>query len=163
VGRSPACKPLYAMTHTRNKIHFTIGQPENGWVKIKLGIEDFELEFFASNIPEDPLGKLYESLIILSSSVDTTCKISWNLEPNYYHFEIDKQNSNYTLKIYKSKNEKSTAEIIMKVDGDFNDILKPIYRGLRKFESFDINENDWKKIPNSKMEKLKSVFKDKVN
>lgn len=151
------------MSHTRKKIHFDIGQPESGWVKIKLSIADFELEFFASNIPEDPLENLYESLIILCSSVKTTCKISWHLEPNYYHFEIDKHTSNYTLKIKKSKNEKSTEKLIIRVEGDYNELLKPIYRGLRKFGSFDINEKDWKKIPNSKMEKLKSVFKDNVN
>src|SRR5690554_2067302 len=46
------------------KIELNLGNPKNGWLPIELKSAEFELEFIASNIPENPTDKLCESLIL---------------------------------------------------------------------------------------------------
>uniref|UniRef100_UPI00235227AE hypothetical protein n=1 Tax=Maribacter polysiphoniae TaxID=429344 RepID=UPI00235227AE len=73
------------MTKPR-KIELNLGNPKNGWLPIALKSSEFELEYNASNIPENPTDKLCESLILALNGIET--KICWNLEPGCYFFEL---------------------------------------------------------------------------
>ncbi|REG87273.1 hypothetical protein [Winogradskyella sediminis] len=63
------------MTKPR-KIELNLGNPKNGWLSIELKSAEFELEFNASNIPENPTDKLCESLILAVNGIDT--EICWS-------------------------------------------------------------------------------------
>ena len=68
------------------KIELNLGNPINGWLPIELKSADFELEFSASNIPENPTDKLCESLILAVNGIES--EICWNMEPECYFFEL---------------------------------------------------------------------------
>ena len=60
------------------------GEPKDGWLPTKLTSDEFQLEFNASRIPENPIEGLCESLVLVMNGVESECE--WNLEPEKYIF-----------------------------------------------------------------------------
>lgn len=139
-----------------------IGPPQNSWVRVALKLDDFELNFVASNIPENPVEKLAESLILLAAGDKGSTVVTWNLEPNCCHFEISAYSRDTIgLRIFESVSESMQGKEILVALGSFNEILRPFYRSVKLFESLNQSENDWVKIPKSTLNKLTAIFKDR--
>ncbi|MGG5486990.1 hypothetical protein [Gaetbulibacter sp. PBL-D1] len=139
------------MTKPR-KIELNLGSPKNGWLPIGLKSEDFELEFNTSNIPENPTDKLCETLILVMDGIKT--EICWNLEPERYFFELKQIGKRIELNILKSDGISESRNLIYKLTGDFESVILPMYRSLKKFNTLEFNKADWKKIDQSKLNKL---------
>ena len=60
-----------------SKIKLTFEIPKNGWLTASLKSSDFELDFITSDIPENPIDKLCESLILALNGIES--EIFWNL------------------------------------------------------------------------------------
>lgn len=148
------------LTNTQ-KIKLNLGKPKSGWLPIELKFVDFGLEFIASNIPENPTDQLCESLILATNGVKT--EICWNLEPEYYFFELEPFGKNINLSITKSDGLTDSRNLIYKVIGDFESLILPMYRSLRKFSTLEFNKTDWTKIDQIKLNKLTVLVADKKN
>lgn len=146
------------MTKTR-KIELNLGNPKNGWLPIELKSTDFELEFNASNIPENPTDKLCESLILAVNGIET--EICWNLEPECYFFELKQSGKEIELNISKSGGITENRNLIYKLTGDFESVILPMYRSLKKFNTLEFDKADWKKIDQEKLNKLTELVKSK--
>jgi len=134
------------------KIELHLGNPKNGWLPIELKSEEFELEFNASNIPENPTDKLCESLILAVNGIET--EICWNLEPECYFFELKQSGKEIELNISKSGGITENQSLIYKLNGDFQSMILPMYRSLKKFNTLEFDKTDWKKIDQSRLNKL---------
>lgn len=134
------------------KIELNLGNPINGWLPIELKSMDFELEFNASNIPENPTDKLCESLILTVNGIET--EICWNLEPECYFFELKQRGKEIELNISKSGGITENRNLIYKLTGDFESVILPMYRSLKKFNTLEFDKADWKKIDQEKLNKL---------
>jgi hypothetical protein len=143
------------------KIELNLGNPKNGWLPIELKSADFELEFNASNIPENPTDKLCESLILAMNGIET--KICWNLEPECYFFELKSIEKEIDLIISKSVGIKETRNLIYKLTGDFESVILPMYRSLKKFNTLEFDKVDWNKINQEKLNKLTELIKERKN
>lgn len=139
------------MTNPR-KIELNLGNPKAGWLPIELKSGDFELEINTSNIPENPTDKLCESLILAMDGIET--EICWNLEPECYFFELKHSGKEIELNISKSGRIKGNRNLIYKLTGDFESVILPMYRSLKKFNTLEFDKADWKKIDQSKLNKL---------
>ncbi len=148
------------MTKPR-KIELNLGNPKSGWLPIELKTADFELEFNASNIPENPTDKLCESLILAINGIET--EVCWNLEPESYFFELKQIGKGIELNISKSGGITENRNLIYKLNGDFESVILPMYRSLKKFSTLEIDKADWEKIDQIELNKLTELVIDRKN
>ena len=148
------------MTKTK-KIELQLGNPKNGWLPAKLKSNDFELEFNASNIPENPTDKLCESLILSLNGIET--EICWNLEPECYFFELKQSGKNINLNISNSSGITKNRNLVYKLTGDFESVILPMYRSLKKFNTLEFDKADWNKIDQAKLNKLTELVTERKN
>ncbi|MCP4053349.1 MAG: hypothetical protein GY739_09810 [Mesoflavibacter sp.] len=139
------------------KIELNLGNPKNGWLPIELKSMDFELEFNASNIPESPTDKLCESLILAMNGIET--EIFWNLEPECYFFELKQIRNGIELNISKSGGITENRNLIYELTGNFESVILPMYRSLKKFNTLEFDKTDWKEIDQKKLNKLTELVK----
>ena len=144
-----------------NKLELTFGNPKNGWLQTNLKIVDFELEFITSDIPENPIDKLCESLILAMNRIET--EICWNLEPECYFFELRQNEKDINLIISKSGGITENRKLIYKQVGDFKSMILPMYRSLKKFNTLEFDNSDWKNIDNAKLNKLTELVTERKN
>ena len=144
-----------------NKLKLTFGNPKNGWLQTNLKIVDFELEFITSDIPENPIDKLCESLILAMNRIET--EICWNLEPECYFFELRQNEKGINLIISKSGGITENRKLIYKQVGDFKSMILPMYRSLKKFNTLEFDNSDWKNIDNAKLNKLTELVTERKN
>lgn len=118
---------------------------------------DFELEFNASNIPESPTDKLCESLILAMNGIET--EIFWNLEPECYFFELKQIRNGIELNISKGGGITENRNLIYELTGNFESVILPMYRSLKKFNTLEFDKTDWKEIDQKKLNKLTELVK----
>ena len=148
------------MTKPR-KIELNLGNPKNGWLPIELKSMDFELEFIASNIPEIPTDKLCESLILALNGIET--EICWNLEPECYFIELKPSGKEIDIIISKSGGITKNRNLIYELNGNFESVILPMYRSLKRFNTLEFDKADWKKIDKIKLNKLTELILDRKN
>ncbi len=142
-------------------MELNLGNPRNGWIQTTFKSADFELKFIASNIPENPIDKLCESLILLLNGIAT--ELCWNLEPECYFFALEPSGKQINLIISKSSKTSETPNLIFELIGDFKSVILPMYRSLKKFNTLEFNETDWTKIDQTKLDKLTELIVERKN
>ncbi|MCK7589988.1 hypothetical protein M0G43_05325 [Subsaxibacter sp. CAU 1640] len=141
------------------KLNFEI--PKNGWLPTSLRYSDLELNFSASNIPENPTDKLCESLILALNGIKT--ETLWNLEPECYFFELKPNKKGIDFVISKSGGITENRNLIYELTGDFESVILPMYRSLKKFSTLEFDKADWKKIDKIKLNKLTELVTERKN
>jgi hypothetical protein len=139
-----------------NLISVTFGIPKHGWLPVKFQDQDFQLDFDASDVLNDPIEELYDAITKIQ---DNECRqITWWLEPGAYFFDIEKQGRNITLIIRETvdlHNDKAEKEVIHTISGDDSRIIKPLQDALKTFCSFPYDEDQWPyKLDKNKIETL---------
>ncbi|WJJ96577.1 hypothetical protein [Algibacter luteus] len=143
------------------KIELKFGNPKNGWLPIGLKSQDFELEFNASNIPENPVDKLCESLILVMNGMEK--EICWNLEPECYFFKLKSSRKGIDFIISKSGGIIENRNLIYELNGNFESVILPIYRSLKKFSTLEFDKTDWEEIDQIKLNKLTKLITERKN
>lgn len=143
------------MKKTKN-IQLNLGHPKNGWIPVKLKFPDFELNFMASNIPEDPIEKLCEVLILTLNGIET--ELCWNLEPKCYFFNLKPNRNKIHFTVLQNERIKEKHNLIYEFLGDFESVVLPMYRGLKKFTAFEVDKTNWAKINSIKINKLTKLI-----
>ena len=89
----------------------------------------------------------------------------FNIEPHNYIFNLDKDQKNYQFKIVflsesidRFGSTTINKKVVFKKVGDFEEIVLPLYRSLKKFTTLYYKVSDWKKIESSKIEKLDKII-----
>ncbi|RYC51508.1 hypothetical protein [Flagellimonas olearia] len=141
------------------KLKLVFGNPENGWLPTELKFGDFELNFSASNIPENPINKLCSSLILALNGIES--EIIWNLEPQYYIFEFRPRTRDISILISKSEDITEYRNPVYELAGDYESIILPIYRGIKKFNALESDKVDWAKVDQIRLKKLTKLIKER--
>ena len=142
-------------------MRLNIGKPKNGWIPIEFNSTAFKLEFNASNIPEIPTDKLCESLILALNGIIT--EICWNLEPECYFFELKPSENKINLIISKSGGITKNRDVVYELTTDFESVILPLYRSLKKFSTLEFNKADWTKLDQTKLNKLTKLVTERKN
>lgn len=113
--------------------------PVNGWLPVSISYQNIKEVFHASSVPVDPIFQLTE---ILGSAVGGNGgEVWWHLEPAGYYLNIHSEKNEFIVKLEYSENSKNiNREVIFEYKGGFNEIIVPIWRSLRKFQSYHNKE-----------------------
>jgi len=141
------------------KIEFNLGQPISGWIPVYFKSGDFVLEFTSSKVPENPTDKLCESLILIASGVES--EMCWTEEPVCYFFKFILADNSYSFAIDETDTSGQNRTEIFQKNGGFEDLILPIYRGLKKWTTIEFEPSTWGKIKQSKLDKLTELIKNK--
>ncbi len=142
-----------------DKIELNLGNPKHGWLQIEFKHIEFELNFNASAVPKIPTDLLCECLISILKGLEA--KMYWFLEPGYYLFEFIPNGETIDILIASSNDSTSKQKEIYKISGSYDSIILPMYRSLKKFNTIELNELDWKKINSEKLNKLAELVNEK--
>lgn len=143
------------------KIELNLGNPKNGWLPIELKSAEFKLDFIASNISENPTDKLCASLILALNEVET--EICWNQEPECYFFKLKPSGKGIDFVISKSGEVTEKRNQIYELTGDFESVILPMYRSLKKYNTLEFDKADWNKIDQVKLNKLTKLVQERKN
>jgi len=144
-----------------NSIKIKFGEPSHGWLPVKISATDIALEFYASDVPSNPLSSLIDALFRILSGLKT--EVWWYLEPRYYLFVFEKDESSiYCLKVFYLLNLNSAPEeIVLEARGDWSAIIVPFWRALREFYSHGYKEPHWPEIDVFKLANLTAIIEAK--
>jgi len=140
------------------KIELNLGNPENGWLPIEFKSGEFELNFTTSKIPENPTDKMCDALILCLKGVES--EFRWNIEPGIYFFKLTPSGNFTNLSISESKGSE-VQNLTHEFNGNFNSVILPMYRSLKKFSTLKFEQSDWTKIDGEKLNKLTQLVTDK--
>ncbi|MCH3885445.1 hypothetical protein [Tenacibaculum aquimarinum] len=144
-----------------DKIELNFGKPESGWLPTEFKYAEFELNFDASDVPKIPTDLLCECLISTLKGIES--KMYWFLEPGYYMFELIPNGKKIELLISNSNVLNEKRKGIYKISGDFESIILPLFRSLKKFDTLEFKDNDWEKINEIELNKLTELIKERKN
>lgn len=138
------------------KIELNFGNPEHGWLPVEFKYGEFELDFDASDVPKIPTDLLCESHVSILKGFES--KMNWFLEPGHYLFEFIPNGVRIDLLISASRDSIIKQKGSKKISGDFDSIILPMYRALKKFNTIEFNELDWEKIDRIKLDELTELI-----
>lgn len=141
------------------KIEFNLGQPISGWIPVYFKSRDFVLEFTSSKVPENPTDKLCEALILIVNGVES--EMCWTEEPICYFFKFMPADNSYTFTIDETDRRGQNRTEIFRKNGGFEDLIMPIYRGLKKWTTVEYDALTWAKIAENRLAKLTELVKKK--
>ncbi|MGN7783866.1 hypothetical protein ACTJIJ_05045 [Niabella sp. 22666] len=82
-------------------IYINLGIPRHGWLPVTFRYQDFQLDFDASDVLNNPVEELYYAAFRLGNN-DSRLVVWW-LEPAAYLFEFEDRAGAITLKIFEKK------------------------------------------------------------
>ncbi len=145
------------------KLKIEFGTPEHGWLLMNFQWQDFNLELDLSIVPADPMEQLCDTLIQISSGIRNPSKIIWHLEPYCYFFELKKLEESYKVRISKSDEfESKPVEVIKEFEGNYDQIILPLYRGIKKFNSYSYKKPHWNEMDSKRIQKLTQQIKKNI-
>ncbi|GAA4273641.1 hypothetical protein U6A24_18270 [Aquimarina gracilis] len=143
-----------------NRINIEFGIPENGWLFTKFQWEDFRLEMDLSNVPADPIAQLCDALIEINSGMRIPIRILWSLESYHYYFQLEQKKDIYKVIIFKSDTIQSRPlEVVKEFEGDYDQIILPLYRAVKKFNSYSYSKPHWEEMDSKRILKLTNLIK----
>ena len=140
------------------KIKFKLENPEHGWLPVCLAIEDFHMNFDASDVPNNPIQDLITSLVLAIQCTES--KVYWHLEPGYYIFSfIPNGEKQFEFNLARSNSENSNEELLKQVSGTFSSIILPFYRAIKTFTTYNFNQKHWPQLSTEEISKLTGLVK----
>ncbi|AXT50306.1 hypothetical protein D1818_05480 [Aquimarina sp. BL5] len=147
-----------------NRIYIEFGIPEHGWLFMNFQWQDFSLEIDLSNVPTDPIEQLCDTLLQLSSGITNPSKVIWHLEPHCYYFEIKKLEKSYNIIISESDEfESKPVKLVKEFEGNYDQIILPLYRAIKKFNSYSYKKPHWDEMDSKRILKLTEQIKKEHN
>lgn len=141
-------------------VKVTFSPPANGWLPTSIEFETAVLEFVASDVPNNPVEELYSAVLAAAAGRDG--KVWWNLEPDGYFFEISGANGGVHLRVLFSEHSIGSPKTeVASVTGTRIEILLPLWRALRQFESFHALEQHWSRTELAGMKELREALREK--
>ena len=139
------------------KIEFE--KPEHGRLPVRILYNDIEECFDASDVPVDPILQLQE---VLDSAITLGGgEVWWHLEPAGYFLNLHAEKGKYWVKLeYSINSKKNSAETIFEFLGDFDEVIIPIWRSLRKLQSHNLNQFN---VSENGMNSITNQIKDRKN
>ncbi|MEE9362137.1 MAG: hypothetical protein V3U92_06015 [Cellulophaga sp.] len=139
------------------KIEF--GTPEHGWLPTTLNYKDYQLELEISDVPLDPMVQLCDALIQINKGIKEPNRIIWHLEPYCYYLQLMIIEGQYKATILESDEFDSPTKTTKEISGSFDEIILPLYRGLKTFWSQSFKKPHWDELDSKRIEELTDLIK----
>ena len=145
----------------QNKLEIEFGIPQHGWLPTELKFDDYSLQIEISDVPQNPMKQLCNSIIQLVKGINSPDPIPWHLEPYCYYVQFNRCQDNYKVSILESDNFDSPTNIVKEINGNFEKIIKPFYRALKKFNSKSYKPPHWDELDTDRINELTKLIKEK--
>jgi len=136
-------------------VHF--GQPKHGWLPVTFQAGAFQLVFYASHVPANPLESLCEALAVVPAG--GSAKVMWNLEPDIYWFTFENQAGEVTLEITEAPRHNQPGTYLLRLTGTVHAVLRPFYKALTAFTAHQHSEAHWPVIAKSRLNQLGQLLR----
>jgi hypothetical protein len=104
-------------------------------------------------VPTDPVTALY--LALITAETGENVDVWWHLEPAGYFFELSNREGAIELHVLYSEDSSKTRKVrVASMVGGKKEVLLPLWRALRGFESMKIQEEDWPSVRLEGLERL---------
>lgn len=126
-------------------IFMSLGMPRHGWLPVFFRAKDFQIEFDASDVLNNPVEELYKAAFRLGESGSQV--VAWWLEPAAYLFEFEREGDVITLRIMEKSHlhgDESIKKLLHSVTGSDMEILGPVRTALKEFLPLKHEETDWR-------------------
>jgi hypothetical protein len=133
--------------------------PEHGWLPVRLISGAIQIDFLASGVPNDPIQELIDALGVALQN--GAASVWWHLEPGGYYFDFSPCQKGVQLRVSLEPGNDLTGpkRELLNVVGTHKEVLLPIWRALRTFESFNAQEPHWPTVQFSQLHKLGEVLR----
>ncbi|TJZ51827.1 hypothetical protein FAZ15_19970 [Sphingobacterium olei] len=139
-----------------NSVLIALGIPEHGWLPVEIHHRDFHLEFAASDVLNDPIEELYNTVTNLQDN--ELRRTTWWLEPAAYFFDFERAGQSIVLTIIETQDlhgGSANNTLLLTIKGTDKEILEPFRIVLRQFCSQSYEENHWPyKLNENKLKSL---------
>ncbi|MDX8349156.1 hypothetical protein SLH49_14315 [Cognatiyoonia sp. IB215446] len=134
---------------------FEIGQPEHGWVNLTIGDGDFRLEADVSDVPSDFINEAIDALLRLLT-IGGPQTVSLSLEPGYHTLLLNQEADVFSLSV--TTQGASADGLPHEIEGSFKEVVLPIFRAIKGFQSRDVEEMHWPQIESTALASLVEVI-----
>lgn len=134
-----------------------------GWLAVLLEYGDEKYEFSPSFVPYDSIYELTMSVYRIITNFDEATS-HWNDEPIEHEINLIKSNDLYFLEVIRVSEGTFGLDKtkIFQAKGSLKELIKPIWRALRKLESVKgYAESIRYPFPKSELKKITEIFKNK--
>jgi len=136
---SPTFTPMLDVPSHSALVH--LSQPESGWLPVVFQAGTFKLDFYASNVPTNPLDLLCEVLAVVPTG--GSAAVMWHLEPAIYWFAFENKMGEVTLEISEASAYNKPRTCLLRLTGSARTILLPFYKALTAFAGHKFSEAQW--------------------
>ena len=141
------------------KIKLEFGVPLHGWLPTRFSFEGFVLDLEISDVPLDPMVQLCNALIQINKGIRNPERIIWHLEPFIYYFQLEKYGEVYKAIISESDDFEGPARLTKTIVGNFESIVLPLFRALKRFWSYSYQSPHWEELDAERIEVLTDLMK----
>ena len=133
------------------------GQPKHGWLPVTFEADGFQLEFYDSHIPLNPLDSLCEALAVVPAG--GRARVMWHLEPAVYWFAFENLSGEIILEITGAPRYNQPGICLLRLTGSIRTILRPFYRALTSLATLEFNETHWPVVAASKLKQIGQLLR----
>ncbi len=131
--------------------------PHHGWMPVKIVCENKEEYFDVSDVPVNPVSQLAD--VLDSVLTGGWGEVWWHLEPAGYYLKLEADNGAYRVQLdYSVNSMKQNREQVFEFKGNFEEIIVPIWRSLRKLQSYKWDQFE---VSDTVMESISKQVKSK--
>ncbi len=147
------------MTKKPVRIEIKFGIPEHGWLLMNFKYGEFQLELDISDVPVDPMEQLCDSLIQIMKGINNPNIVIWHLEPYCYYLQLERFDKIYRVTILESDEFESPMIVTKAFNGGFNQIILPLYRCIKEFNSHSYKKPHWDEMKQERIKLLTGLIK----
>jgi hypothetical protein len=135
----------------------SLEKPEHGWVPVRVEIGAEVFEFDGSDVPNNSIQELVDALSKSARGLEAT--VWWHLEPDGYYFKLEPSARGMQFHLqFANGSKESTKTLCASAEGSREEILLPIWRSLRRFQSLGATEPHWPPVEFKALEGLKVLL-----
>jgi hypothetical protein len=130
----------------------SFGKPSAGWLPVRLEVDGKAIEFAASDVADDPLEQLCNSLLDVAAG--RRSKTEWFLEPDCYEFNFIPSEGQVILEVELVEKRASNQEDLpekrsqeLRWSGSPGALVLSFWRALKKSQSNFAGEAEWLPFP----------------
>jgi hypothetical protein len=139
------------------RIQITYEAPTHGWLPIRFVIDGETIDIIASNVSNDPVQGLVEALDAVARGYET--HVFWPLEPGGYFFFFAPIEDRVQLRVRFAENDDVRSKPVLSIEGDRSEILLPLWRFIRNFQSHGYPKPHWPTIDGRHMASIKAALR----
>jgi hypothetical protein len=120
--------------------------PEHGWLTFYVTVDGQIVEIDASDVPNNPMQDLLDAIRRVSQGENT--RVWWHLEPGWYVFDFEHKGDSllFRIALVNDTTPGSRETTVASIETAPSDVLLPLWRFLRRFQSEHHHEPHWPEI-----------------